>query len=45
MEQRQNQEHNDLQYAQHEELKNFNALWDKNVSEYCQEGDKLIKDL
>jgi len=45
MEQRQNQEHNDLQYAHHEELKNFNALWDRKVSDYYQEGDKQIKDL
>lgn len=45
MEQRQNQDHNDLQYAHHEELNNFNALWDRKVSDYYQEGDKQIKDL
>ena len=45
MEQRQNHEHSELQHAQEEELKSFNGLCDRKLSDYEQEGEKLTKDI
>jgi hypothetical protein len=38
MEQRHAQENSDLHRAHEDELKNFNAFWDKKISEFTQEG-------
>jgi len=45
MEQRHNQEEDDLNKAHEDELHNFNSFWEKKLDEYNQEGDKMIHDM
>ncbi len=45
MEQRHNQENNDLIRSHQEELKTFNDFWDKKIQQYSQEGERLIRDM
>jgi hypothetical protein len=45
MEQRHSQENNDLDRAHDDELRNFNAFWDKKISEFNQEGERMVRDM
>ena len=45
MEMRQNQEHGDLTRQQEEEMRTFNAFWDKKMNDYESEGNKMANDL